>query len=122
MKAEERQLLSFAVRNLLLMLAPMAPHITEELWSRTGFMAAYDSSLHVFPWPGFDDKLTIDDEVELVLQVNGKIVNKVPCVRGMAKTEVEELALADEKVKAKLNGQSVKKVIVVPNKLVNVVL
>ena len=122
LKAEERQLLSFAVRNLLLMLAPMAPHLTEELWSRTGFMDAYGSSIHVFSWPGFDDKLTIDDEVELVLQVNGKIVNKVPCVRGMEKAEVEELALADEKVKAKLNGQSVKKVIVVPNKLVNVVL
>ncbi|MEZ4545099.1 MAG: hypothetical protein R3C24_14535 [Cyanobacteriota/Melainabacteria group bacterium] len=48
-------------------------------------MGAYDSSLRVFPWPGCDDKLTIDDEVELVLR-NGKIVNKVPCVRGMAKT------------------------------------
>ena len=118
---EEKQLLSFAVRNLLLMLAPMAPHIAEELWSQVGFLDKCKSSIHEMAWPEFDERLTVDDEVELVLQVNGKIVNKVACPRGMEKQKVEELALQDDKVKTKINGNAVRKVVVVPDKLVNVV-
>lgn len=118
---EEIELLSFAVRNMLLMLAPMAPHISEELWDKVGFKSKYDSSIHVMEWPEFDDKLTIDDEVTLVIQVNGKIVNKVPCARGMEKGKVEELALADDKVQSKVDGKPIRKVVVVPNKLVNIV-
>lgn len=117
----EKQVLSFAVRNLLLMLAPMAPHITEELWSRVGFLEKAGSSIHLVSWPEYEDALTVDDEVELVLQVNGKIVNKVPCQRGLEKQKIEELALADDKVQTRLSGSPIKKVIVVPDKLVNIV-
>ena len=66
--------------------------------------------------------MTIDDEIELVLQVNGKIVNKVQAARGLDKSKAETLAMDDDKMKLKLDGQAVKKVIVVPDKLVNVVI
>ncbi|HEY9713014.1 MAG TPA: class I tRNA ligase family protein, partial [Chroococcales cyanobacterium] len=118
---EQRALLIFCVKHLLLLLAPMAPHITEELWHQCGFAQLHGGSIHVAAWPKFDDALTIDNEIELVLQVNGKIVNKVTAPRGLAKPQAEELALKDEKMANKINGQSVRKVIVVPDKLVNVV-
>lgn len=117
LSAGEKESLSFAVRSLLLLLAPMAPHITEELWSRIG----YEGSVHQASWPDFKDELTIDDEIELVLQVNGKIVNKVPAPRGLDKPKAEEIAMADDKVQKRLTGQAVRKVIVVPDKLVNIV-
>jgi leucyl-tRNA synthetase len=118
---QARQVLSFAVKNLLLLLAPMAPHISEELWHQCGFATSLEHSIHVHAWPTFDDKLTVDDQIELVLQVNGKIVSKVAAQRGLAKDAAEKLALADEKILAKLEGGTPKKVIVVPDKLVNVV-
>lgn len=115
-------LLTYAVRHLLLVLAPMAPHLSEELWHRAGFAAGENDSIHVTAWPGFVEAYTIDDEIELVLQVNGKIVNKVSATRGMSRESAEALALDDEKIKIKLNGSGVRKVIVVPDKLVNVVI
>lgn len=121
LSTDELQLLSFAIRNLLLLLAPMAPHISEELWKQAGYITKDTDSIHITQWPTFDEALTIDNQIELVLQVNGKIVNKVPAARGLEKKTAEDLALADEKVKSKIEGQAIKKVIVVPDKLVNVV-
>ena len=95
--------------------------ISEELWHQTGFAKQSGTSIHVATWPSYDDALTIDDEIELVLQVNGKILNKVAARRGLSKPEAEEIALKDDKVKSKINGSAVRKVIVVPDKLVNVV-
>lgn len=117
-------LLTFAVKNLLLLMAPMAPHISEELYQRLQFGPSDNSvnSIHVAAWPKFDESLTVDDEIELVLQVNGKIVNKVQAARGLDKSKAETLAMDDDKMKLKLDGQAVKKVIVVPDKLVNVVI
>ncbi len=117
----EAEVLSFGVKSLLLILAPMAPHITEELYQRAGFLEDGRQSIHQTPWPEFDPALTFDDEIELVLQVNGKIVNKVSAPRGLDRPKAEEIALADVKVKAKIDGLSVQKVIVVPDKLVNIV-
>jgi leucyl-tRNA synthetase len=119
---QQKALLSFSIRNLLLLLAPMAPHITEELWQEAGFGGQQKNSIHVTMWPGFDDSLTIDNQIELVLQVNGKIISKSLVARGMTKQAAEELALADEKITAKIGQQAVRKVIVVPDKLVNVVI
>ncbi len=119
---EPSAILSFACKNLLLLMAPMAPHITEELYHQAGFVATDKESIHTATWPVFVESLTIDDEIELVLQVNGKIVNKMPASRGLEKSKAEELAMADDKMQAKLNGQAIKKVIVVPDKLVNVVI
>lgn len=119
---QAKAVLTFASKNLLLLLAPMAPHISEELFHQLGFAKSLDQSIHVHAWPSYDEKLTIDDEIELVLQVNGKIVSKVAARRGLTREQAEAIALADEKVKAKTNGSSVRKVIVVPDKLVNVVI
>lgn len=118
---EQLQLLSFAVKSLLLLLAPMAPHICEELWDRIGYNTKEGASIHVYTWPVYKNELTSDDEVELVMQVNGKIVSKALIPRGMAKEELESLAKADEKMLAKLDGKSIRKVIVVPDKLINIV-
>lgn len=118
---EQVELLSFAVKSLLLVLAPMAPHITEELWSKIGYNKKDGDSIHVYAWPEYVDSLTADDEVELVMQVNGKIVNKATIPRGLSKEELEALAKSDEKMVQKMEGKSIRKVIVVPDKLINIV-
>jgi leucyl-tRNA synthetase len=120
--AEQKSLITFAVSRLLLLLAPMAPHTTEELWQRCGFGGQDAVSIHVTQWPAYSEALTIDNQLELVFQVNGKVVSKAVVARGIPKEESEKLALADAKIKAKIEGKEVRKVIVVPDKLVNVVI
>jgi len=118
----EKQLVSYCLRSLLLLLAPMAPHITEELWHNLKFAKSEKESIHTHPWPDFVESLTLDDEIELVLQCNGKIVSRIKVRRGLSAADAEALALADEKIQHKINGQKVRKVIVVKDKLVNVVI
>lgn len=117
----EKELLSFSIRSLLLVMAPMAPHITEELWHEIGFAKDENDSIHKAKWPTYIAELTVSDTVELVLQVNGKIVNKTEAPRGLSEADAKALALNDEKVRNRINGDSVKKVIVVLDRLVNVV-
>jgi leucyl-tRNA synthetase len=117
----EKSLLCFAVRSLLLVMAPMAPHITEELWHQAGFAKDASDSVHITMWPKYVAALTVSDTIELVLQVNGKVVSKAPASRGISEEDARALALADPKVQAKLEGVAVKRVVVVPNRLVNVV-
>ena len=118
----EKQLLGFSISNLLLLLAPMAPHITEEIWHFLGFAKGENDSIHTHPWPTYDEKLTIDNQIELVFQINGKLVSKQIVERGLGKSAAEALALSDPKILAKINGQPIKKIIVVQDKLVNVVI
>lgn len=129
---EEKEILSFSVRSLLLLLAPMAPHICEELWQQGGFACSGPQScssggsgsidsIHTESWPGFTPELTIADEIELVLQVNGKIVSKLMVKKGISETEAKEVAFQDEKIKKKLDGQEPRKVIFVKDRLVNIV-
>jgi len=118
----DKQLVSYCIRSLLLLLAPMAPHITEELWHILKFAKSESDSIHTHTWPEYLESLTLDDEIELVLQVNGKIVSKLTVPRGIAASEAEALALADEKMLHKINAHTVRKVIVVKDKLVNVVI
>ncbi|HEY9733790.1 MAG TPA: leucine--tRNA ligase [Drouetiella sp.] len=120
--ADQKALFIFAVKNLLLVLAPMAPHISEELWEQAGFAAAEKGFIHMTKWPTFDETLTFDNQIELVLQVNGKIVNKVSAPRGLGKPQAEELAMGDNKIRTRIGTQTIRKVIVVPDKLVNVVI
>jgi leucyl-tRNA synthetase len=117
----EMHLLCYAVRSLLLVLAPIAPHITEELWHLTGHAKDENDSIHEAKWPTYVKELTVSDTVELVLQINGKIVNKVEAPRALPQKDAESLALSDEKMQQKINKRPIKKVIVVPNRLVNVV-
>ncbi len=108
---------SEAIKSLLLLLAPSAPHVTEELWSILG----YPYSIHQQKWPVWDKNLAADVQVTLVVQINGKLRDKLIVVPGIADEEARELALGREKVKAQLAGKKVEKIIVVPGKLVNIV-
>ncbi len=106
-----------AVETLVLLLAPFAPHLAEELWSALG----HPSTLAYEPWPTFDPALTRADEVEVPVQVNGKLRSKVRVPAGISKEALEAVALADERVRALIDGKTVRKIIVVPGKLVNIV-
>ena len=117
----EREVVCFSVRSLLQLLAPMAPHITEELYHQCGFAAAPDQSIHVSTWPGYVEGLTTSDEIDLVLQVNGKNVNVVKVKRGISEEEAKHVVFSDEKIKKKLEGKEPRKVIFVKDRLVNIV-
>jgi leucyl-tRNA synthetase len=104
-------------KTLLILLNPFAPHITEELYQIVGF----EGVLNQQEWVTYDESLCVDDTVEIVVQVNGKIKSKLTIPVGAEKDSVLELAKADEKVKASIEGKNLLKQIYVPNKLVNFV-
>jgi leucyl-tRNA synthetase len=105
------------VPNLVLLLGPFAPYLAEELWEQIGRQGPV---LRV-AWPEYDPALAADEEVEVVLQVNGKLRSKLVVAKGTAQEELERAARADGKVQQYLNGKTVHKVIVVTDKLVNFV-
>lgn len=110
------------MRLLLLMLAPVAPHIAEELWARRLEAAAEAwSSVHVEPWPAFDPDLVAAEQVELPVQVNGKLRDKVLVPPGLSEAELEAIVMAQPRIIANLEGRQVVKVIHVGGKLVNIV-
>ena len=108
---------------LLQVLNPFAPHLSEELNATlaAAFPGVTKADLANQPWPVFDPASLIEDEIEIVLQVNGKVRDKLFVANGASNEEVEKLALDSEKVKAFIDGFTVRKVIVVPGRLVNVV-
>ena len=106
-----------AIRTLLLLAAPAAPHLAEEAWSARG----EDGMIVDAPWPIHDAALLVDDQVTLAVQVNGKLRDTLTAARGLSKEDTEALALASAKVQAQLGGKSPRKVIVVPDRLVNIV-
>ncbi len=106
-----------AVDTLLTLLAPLAPHIAEELWSRTG----HSDSVHQQLWPTFDPAMTVDDMITIVVQVNGKVRDTLQLPADVTEAQVREHALASAKVAAALDGREVRKLIYVPGKLANVV-
>jgi leucyl-tRNA synthetase len=101
----------------VLLLAPYAPHLAEELWARLG----HPPSISRVPWPEWIEALTAEELVEIVFQVNGRIRARENMPPGTADTELREKALAHEKIREILAGKEIRKVIVVPNKLVNIV-
>ena len=103
--------------SLLLLVAPLAPHISEELWARRG----NSYSIHQQPWPEFDEELARDDEVEIVVQVNGKVRDRMMLAVDAEEGQAKEAALALEKVGASVGQKTPRKVIYVPGKLVNIV-
>jgi leucyl-tRNA synthetase len=106
-----------AVDTLLLLLAPAAPHLTEELWQRRGH--AY--SIHTHAWPKADPELAVADTIELPVQVDGKLRDRLVVTRDTPADEIERMALASEHVQRYLAGRAPRRVIQVPGKLVNVV-
>jgi leucyl-tRNA synthetase len=111
-----------AIRTLLILLNPFAPHITEELWSRlsAGF-PGFDGLVGQEPWPEWRDEFLREDEVEIVIQVNGKMRDKLTVRKDLEKTDFEKAALASIKVREIIRNKSIRKIIVVTNKLVNIV-
>ncbi len=109
--------LRYVIESLIKMLSPFAPHMTQEIWANLG----YNNDLDFVDFPDFEEKLTIDDTITIVFQVNGKLRSKVEVPRSASKEEIEKIALADKTVKKYTEGKDIKKVIVVPGRLVNIV-
>jgi leucyl-tRNA synthetase len=110
------------MKIFLQLLAPFAPHIAEELWSRLhATFGQIATSLAYAPWPKFDPALLVESEIEIPVQVNGKLRDVITVPVNATAAELEALALANEKAKPYLEGKTVKKVIVLPKKLVNIV-
>ncbi|HEY8767424.1 MAG TPA: leucine--tRNA ligase [Dehalococcoidia bacterium] len=107
-----------AVEKMLMMTAPLAPHIAEELWSRTG----RPYSIHQQSWPEWDEALVLEDEITLIVQVNGKVRDRITAPADIAEADARALALASEQVQKHLGGKQPRQVIYVPGKLVNIVL
>ena len=99
------------------LLAPLAPHLAEEIWEKLG----HTESISEEAWPTFVEELTVDDQVEIVIQVMGKLVTRLDIDVDLDKEVVEELALSQESVQEAVKGKTIRKVIVVPNRLVNIV-
>ena len=110
-------LLGKAVKDLILILSPFTPHICEEMWHHIG----QTESVTEMSWPEFDPSALIKAEVEIVVQINGKLKDKLSVPNNMDKAELEKVAMDSEKVQALLEGKTVVKVVVVPNKLLNIV-
>jgi leucyl-tRNA synthetase len=103
--------------GLIKMLSCICPHIGEEMWSILG----HDTTIAYEPWPVFDESKTADEEVEVVVQVNGKVRGKISIPVDLSKEEAIAIAKADERISAAIDGKTIVKEIAVPNKIVNIV-
>ncbi len=103
--------------NFVLMLSPLAPHLAEELWERMGNRESVTQQ----PWPHFDADYLVEEQVELIVQVQGKLRGRVTVPAAADEQAARDAALADEKVAAHLEGKTIRKVIYVPGKLINIV-
>ena len=108
---------SDAIRKLLLLVAPMMPHLAEEAWAMIGGQGLIADAA----WPPVDPALLVEDEVTVAIQVKGKLRDTITVAKGLPQAEIEALALASDKVQRALDGAVVRKVIVVPDRLVNIV-
>jgi leucyl-tRNA synthetase len=105
------------LEKFILILSPFAPHLAEELWSRLG----HSESLAYGQWPTFDAELVKEKEIELAVQIRGKIKDKITVAADATEDEIQKMALASEKVQAALEGKNPKKIIVIKSRLVNIV-
>jgi leucyl-tRNA synthetase len=111
-----------ALRTLLILLNPFAPHLTEELWQRLGQrFSIFSGQISQQAWPNWDEAYLVEEEVEIIVQVNGKLRDRITVRKDLEKEALEELALAVPKVKESVAGKSVQKIVIVPNRVVNVV-
>ncbi|WP_394188358.1 leucine--tRNA ligase [Paenisporosarcina quisquiliarum] len=105
-------------KGFVQILAPVAPHLSEELWEKFGGT----ETISYVQWPIFDESKLVENEIEMVIQVNGKVRTKIVVSKDLTKDELEKAVLADEKVKEILEGKEMKKLIAIPGKLVNMVI
>lgn len=114
---EDKQVLSFAIISLIKLMSPVAVHLTEEAWHDLGAK----TSIHDEPWCEWDENLAKASSITLVIQVNGKVKDKIEVDESLGQEEMKQVALNSEKIKSLTDGKTVVKVIVVPKKLVNIV-
>ena len=107
-----------AVEAFTLLIAPFAPFISEEIWQDA---LGYGESVHRQTWPSFDEAKTIDDQVMVIVQVNGKVRDKITVPMNLDEATVRETAVSTPNTKRYVNSEQIKKVIYVPNKLINIV-
>ncbi|MBM6616375.1 leucine--tRNA ligase [Bacillus suaedaesalsae] len=105
------------VEGFVKLLSPVAPHVAEELWEKLG----HSGTISYEAWPTFDESKLVEDEVEIVVQINGKVKAKLLVPATATKEEMEEIALSDDTVKEQIEGKTVRKIVAVPGKLVNIV-
>ncbi|MDP8909282.1 MAG: class I tRNA ligase family protein, partial [Chloroflexota bacterium] len=103
--------------TLTLLMAPSTPYVAEELWSRLG----KPFSVHQQPWPAYDETLTVEEVDEVVVQVNGRVRDRLTLARGTGEDDARAQALASERVQEHLGGKAPTRVIYVPGRLVNIV-
>ena len=106
-----------AIDTLLLLLAPTAPHLAEELWQQTG----HSYSIHNQSWPRWDEELAKDEEITLVVQVNGKLRDRITVPASITEAEAKNIALSSQRVKPYIEGKQIIKVVYVPGRLINIV-
>ncbi|MBI2450421.1 MAG: leucine--tRNA ligase [Candidatus Nealsonbacteria bacterium] len=109
---------SRSIKTLLLLLAPFAPHLAEELWLKIG----EKKSIHGQKWPVYDSKLVEEEKIQFIIQINGKVRDKIETAADISEAEAKTLVLASEKIKPWLQGKEIKKTIFVQGKLINLVI
>ncbi|WP_226670215.1 leucine--tRNA ligase [Metabacillus litoralis] len=105
------------VEGFVKLVSPIAPHLAEELWSKLG----HSTTITYEAWPAFEEAKLVENEVEIVVQVNGKVRAKLLVAKDVTKDQLEQIALEDDRVKEQVEGKTIRKVIAVPGKLVNIV-
>ncbi|MCC9828734.1 class I tRNA ligase family protein, partial [Streptococcus agalactiae] len=115
---KEDKLFSDYAKGFVQLIAPFAPHLGEELWQ---VLTASGESISYVPWPSYDESKLVENEIEIVVQIKGKVKAKLVVAKDLSREELQDLALANEKVQSEIAGKDIIKVIAVPNKLVNIV-
>ena len=105
------------IEGFVKLISPIVPHIAEELWSKLG----NEESIAYAAWPAYDEAKLVDDEVEIVVQINGKVKAKLMVPADATREKLEEIAMGEDSIKEQIDGKTVRKVIAVPGKLVNIV-
>ena len=110
-------ILKQAAEAAILLISPIAPHIAEELWQTLG----HETPVVDTSWPGYDAELAKEDEYEIVIQINGKVRARILVADGLSQDEIAEKAKAEPKIAEQIDGRQIRKTVVVPKKLVNIV-
>ncbi|MFZ2060608.1 MAG: class I tRNA ligase family protein, partial [Candidatus Binatus sp.] len=116
-KLKPEEMGRFTTESFILLLAPMAPHVTEEIWRALG----HTPSVHLEPWHKFDPKLVVDETVTVVVQVNGKVRDRLQVPAGTSEADIRTLALNSESVKRHLDSNPPKKFIFIKDKMLSIV-
>jgi leucyl-tRNA synthetase len=114
---EALSVLRLAVETAIILISPMVPHIANEIWQTLG----YERSVVREPWPQWDQEAVAEEQQLIVVQVNGKLRNRVYVSPSATNEEIQQAALADERIKTFIGNKPIRKVVVVPGRLVNVV-